>query len=445
MNAQPVVVVVGRPNVGKSTLFNRLTRSRRALVHDLPGVTRDRIFGEVERPGGGEITLVDTGGLLMEDEDTFVPLIRGQAEAAILGSDVVMFLLDGAAGPIPEDEEISEYLRGLGVPVIAVVNKGDRKEVELQSHEFHRLGLGTPVVISAEHGTGLNELWDALDNLLPEPVIEDGTTGDRPSSEIPLAVIGRPNVGKSSLINRLLGDDRLLVTEIAGTTRDAVDTVLEKDGVRYLLVDTAGIRRKGKTDRGPEVLSVVMARRYLERADVCLLVVDAVEGITNQDAHVGGYAWEAGRGVILVINKMDLMENREQARARLEDQADQQLKFMRHSPRIYLSALNGRGVPRLFPAIRDVHRAFCSKATTTELNRVLSQAWDQRPPPMAGSKAPKLYYCSQVHQAPPKFVLFSNLPRAPHFSYIRYLENVLRKAFGLDGVPIQVIIRGRKS
>jgi GTP-binding protein len=442
---QPVVVVVGRPNVGKSTLFNRLTRSRRALVHDLPGVTRDRIIGEVERPGGGTLTLVDTGGLLMEDEDTFVPLIRGQAEAAIRGGDVVIFLLDGEAGPIPEDHEIGMYLRGLGVPVVPVVNKGDRKAVEMQSHEFHRLGLGTPIVISAEHGTGLDELWDALDIHLPEPVADEETAVDRRGNGIPVAVIGRPNVGKSSLVNRLLGDDRLLVSEVSGTTRDAIDTVFEKDGVRYVFVDTAGIRRKGKTDRGPEVLSVVMARRYLERADICLLVVDAVEGITNQDAHVGGYAWEAGRGLILVINKWDLMENREQARARLESQADQQLKFMRHAPRVYLSALDGKGVHRLFPTMCEVHQAYCKKIPTTELNRVMRQAWDQRPPPMAGSKAPKLYYCSQVNQAPPRYVLFSNLTKAPHFSYMRYLENVLREAFGLDGVPIRVIIRGRKS
>jgi GTP-binding protein len=439
------VVVVGRPNVGKSTLFNRLTRSRRALVHDLPGVTRDRILGEVERPGGGTITLVDTGGLLMEDEDAFVPLIRGQADAAIRGANVVILLLDGVSGPIPEDGEISHYLRGLGVPVVPVVNKGDRKEVELQALEFHRLGLGTPVVVSAEHGTGLDELWDALDRHLPEPVIDQGGAVREDVQEIPLAVIGRPNVGKSSLINRLLGDERLLVSEVSGTTRDAVDTVLEKDGVRYHLVDTAGIRRKGRTDRGPEVLSVVMARRYLERADLCLLIVDAVEGITNQDAHVGGYAWEAGRGLILVVNKWDLIENRAEARARFEDQADQQLKFMRHAPRVYLSALTGRGVDRLFPAMRDVHGAFCTKCRATELNRVVRQAWDRRPPPVAGSRAPKLYYCSQVHQAPPGFVLFTNLVSTPHFSYIRYLENVLREAFGLDGVPIRVIIRGRKS
>ena len=446
MSRQPVVVVVGRPNVGKSTLFNRLTRSRRALVHDLPGVTRDRIFGEAERPGFGNgfLTLVDTGGLLMVDEDTFVPLIRGQAETAIRDGDVVLFMLDGEAGPIPEDHEIAEYLRGLGVPVVPVVNKGDRKAVELQAHEFHRLGLGTPVVISAEHGTGLDQLWDALDEYLPAPE-ESESDEDGRRDEIPVAVIGRPNVGKSSLVNCLLGDDRLLVSEISGTTRDAVDTVLGKDGTRYLFVDTAGIRRKGRTDRGPEVLSVVMARLYLERADVCLLVVDAEEGITRQDAHVGGYAWEAGRAVILVVNKWDLVKNRAQGRELIESQVGQHLKFMRHSPRIYLSALTGKGVHRLFPAMRERHEAFRQRVTTNELNRIVRDAWDSRPPPMGGRKAPKLYYCSQVHRAPPNFVLFTNLTRDLHFSYMRYLENVLRDALGLDGVPIRVMIRGRQS
>jgi GTP-binding protein len=439
----PVVVVVGRPNVGKSTLFNRLTRSRRALVHDLPGVTRDRIFGEAERLGGGTVSLVDTGGLLMEDEDTFVPLIRGQAEAAIRDSDVVILLLDGEAGPIPEDREIADYLRGLGGPVVPVVNKGDRKGIDLQAHEFHRLGLGEPVVISAEHGTGIDLLWEALNAHLP-PVEEAEDETEGTGDEIPVAVIGRPNVGKSSLINRLLGDDRLLVTEISGTTRDAVDTVLEKDGVRYQFVDTAGIRRKGKTDRGPEVLSVVMARRYLERADLCLVVVDAEEGITRQDAHVAGYAWEAGRAVILVINKWDLIDDRAVGRERLEDQAGQHLKFMRHAPRVYLSALKGEGVHRLFPAMQNIHQAYRRRTSTTDLNRILSQAWESRPPAMAGKRAPRLYYCSQVRHSPPNFVLFTNLPKSPHFSYLRYLENTLRKALGLDGVPFRVIIRGRE-
>ena len=442
MSSLPVVVVVGRPNVGKSTLFNRLTRSRRALVHDLPGVTRDRIFGEAERFGGGVVSVVDTGGLLMEDEDTFVPLIRGQAESAIRDGDVVIFLLDGESGPIPEDREISDYLRGLGVPVVPVVNKGDRKGVDLQAHEFHRLGLGDPVLISAEHGTGIDLLWDALDpHLPPDEKAEDESDGS--GDEIPVAVIGRPNVGKSSLINCLLGDERLLVTEISGTTRDAIDTILEKDGVRYQFVDTAGIRRKGKTDRGPEVLSVVMARRYLERADLCLVVVDADEGITNQDAHVAGYAWEAGRAVILVINKWDLVKDRAMGRDRLEDQAGQLLKFMRHSQRIYLSALNGRGVHRLFPAMQNLHGAYRKRTSTTVLNRILSDAWESRPPAMMGKKAPRLYYCSQVRHSPPHFVLFTNLPKTPHFSYMRYLENVLREALGLDGVPFRVIIRGR--
>lgn len=442
MSSLPVVVVVGRPNVGKSTLFNRLTRSRRALVHDLPGVTRDRIFGEAERFGGGVVSVVDTGGLLMEDEDTFVPLIRGQAESAIRDGDVVIFLLDGESGPIPEDREISDYLRELGVPVVPVVNKGDRKGVDLQAHEFHRLGLGDPVLISAEHGTGIDLLWDALDpHLPPDEKAEDESEGS--GDEIPVAVIGRPNVGKSSLINCLLGDERLLVTEISGTTRDAIDTILEKDGVRYQFVDTAGIRRKGKTDRGPEVLSVVMARRYLERADLCLVVVDADEGITNQDAHVAGYAWEAGRAVILVINKWDLVKDRAMGRDRLEDQAGQLLKFMRHSQRIYLSALNGRGVHRLFPAMQNLHDAYRKRTSTTVLNRILSDAWESRPPAMMGKKAPRLYYCSQVRHSPPHFVLFTNLPKTPHFSYMRYLENVLREALGLDGVPFRVIIRGR--
>ena len=445
MNPQPILVIVGRPNVGKSTLFNRLTRSRRALVHDQPGVTRDRIIGEAERPGGGHVTVVDTGGLLLKDEDYFVPMIRSQAEVAITSGDVVLFLLDGVSGLIPEDREIAEYLRSLDVPVVPVVNKADRKGVDLQAQEFFRLGLGEPIAVSAEHGTGLVELWDALDLHLPEAEVEDDKDPDFGSEEIHVAVIGRPNVGKSSLVNRMVGDLRVLVSEVPGTTRDAVDVICEVDGVRFRFVDTAGIRRKGRTDKGPEVLSVVVARQHLERAQICLLLVDAVEGITRQDGHVAGYAWEAGRGVVLVVNKWDLVTNRAETREELSDQIDQQLKFLRQTPRIFLSALTGKGVHRLFPVMRQVHRAHGLKISTSDLNRVVKDAFDRNPPPTLGKKQPKIYYCTQVHTRPPHIVLFTNLDKKPHFSWTRYMENVLRDAFSLEGVPFRVMIRGRKS
>ena len=445
MNPQPILVIVGRPNVGKSTLFNRLIRSRRALVHDQPGVTRDRIIGEAERPGGGQVTVVDTGGLLLVDEDQFVPMIRSQAEVAITGGDVVLLLLDGESGLIPQDREIAEYLRTLDVPVVPVVNKADRKGVDLQAQEFFRLGLGEPVAVSAEHGTGLVELWDALDVHLPEAETIDDEDPDFAGDEVHVAVIGRPNVGKSSLVNRLVGDSRVLVSEVPGTTRDAVDVICEIDGVRFCFVDTAGIRRKGRTDKGPEVLSVVVARRHLERAQICLLLVDAVEGITRQDGHVAGYAWEAGRGVVLVINKWDLITNREETREELSDQIDQQLKFLRQTPRVFLSALTGKGVHRLFPTMRQVHRAHGAKISTSDLNRVVKDAFNRNPPPSLGKKVPKIYYCSQVHTRPPHFALFTNLDKKPHFSWTRYMENILREAFSLEGVPFRVMIRGRKS
>ncbi len=437
----PVVVIVGRPNVGKSTLFNRLTRSRRALVHDLPGVTRDRILAEARRPGGGRVTVVDTGGLVLEDEEGYLPQIRAQAEVAIASANAVLLVLDGASGLLPEDRELAAYLRTLTVPLVAVVNKADRAEVELQAGEFFALGLGEPVVVSAEHGMGMAELWEAL-----EPHLEGADAGEdgEGEGEVRVALIGRPNVGKSSLLNRLLGEERSLVSEVPGTTRDAVDTVLERGGQRYVLVDTAGIRRKGRTDRGPEVLSVVMARRYLERADVCLLLVDPVEGLTRQDAHVAGYAWEAGRALAVVVNKWDLVDDRAVGRASFEGQLERQLRFAQSCPVLYLSALTGLGVHHLLPAVRRLGESFRRKVATAELNRVLREAWQRRPPAVPGKREPNLLYALQGRVAPPVFVLFTNFSTGLHFSYQRYLENTLRDAFGFAGVPIRVMIRGRR-
>ncbi|MCG6964241.1 MAG: ribosome biogenesis GTPase Der [Acidobacteria bacterium] len=444
MRRQPVIVIVGRPNVGKSTLFNRLTGSRKALVHDLPGVTRDRIVGEARVPGRGRATVVDTGGLLMEDEDHFIPLIRAQAEVALKGADAVIFLVDGASGPIPEDEELARYLRALGVPVVVVANKADRREVDLAAFEFHRLGLGEPVAVSAEHGTGISELWEALEPLLGAAEEEDEES-EAEGSEVRVAIVGRPNVGKSSLLNRLIGERRMLVSELPGTTRDAVDVVVEQDGARYRFVDTAGIRRRGRTDRGPEVLSVVMARRAIERADVCLVLVDAAEGVTKQDAHVAGHAWEAGRSVILVINKWDLADDRVEWRQRIEDEAARHLKFIRHAPVLFLSAATGLGLDRLLPAIAKIGEAYRKQASTSEVNALLRAAWTASPPPSGGRREAKLFYATQVGSGPPRFVLFTNLNQPVHFSYLRHLENVLRESFGLAGVPIKVMIRGRKD
>ena len=446
MSGQPVLVIVGRPNVGKSTLFNRLTRSRRALVHDLPGVTRDRIVGEAPVPGGRTVTVVDTGGLLMESDEGYLPLIRSQAEAAIREADAILFLVDPTVGVVPEDREIARLLRGAARPVVLVANKADRAAAELEASEFYGLGLGAPVLVSAEHGMGLNELWEAVEEHLqpPEPQADDEESPDGPT-ERRVAIIGRPNVGKSSLLNRLLGTTRVMVSEVAGTTRDAVDVLIERDGERFRFVDTAGIRRKGRTGKGPEVLSVVIARQNLERADLCLLVVDATEGITKQDAHVGGYAWEAGRATALVVNKWDLVSDREEARGVLEAQADSQLAFLRGAPVLFLSALTGRGVQRVLPTLAEVGEAFTRRVATSDLNRVLHEAWRRRPPSIRGHREPKLFYAAQIRRAPPGFALVTNIQGELHFSYRRYLENVLRDAFGFAGVPIRVMIRGRKN
>ncbi len=437
-----IVVLVGRPNVGKSTLFNRLTRSRRALVHDLPGVTRDRIIAEAEGPEGVPVTVVDTGGLLLEGGDAFVPLIRAQAESALRSASVAVLLLDGATGPVPEDQEIAQYLRALEVPVVPVVNKADRADVNLQSHEFFRLGLGEPVPVSGEHGIGIDELWDALAPYLGiDEQPEEGVEDDEDSCHV--AIIGRPNVGKSSLLNRVVGEERVLVSEIPGTTRDVVDVVLQRGERTYRFVDTAGIRRKGRTDRGPEVLSVVMARRQIERAHVCVLVIDVTEGITRQDAHIAGYAWDGGRALAIGINKWDLVDDRAERRAEILDQIAQGMKFVRDTPVLFFSAKTGSRVDRLLPIIDALSQRHRAKLPSAELNRAVRAAWDHQPPTGTRRQEPKLFYATQVNSSPPTVRLFTNLSEAVHFSYLRYIENSMRAAFDLSGVPLRVTIKGR--
>ncbi|HPC81944.1 MAG TPA: ribosome biogenesis GTPase Der [Thermoanaerobaculaceae bacterium] len=434
----PTVVIVGRPNVGKSTLFNRLTGARRAITHDLPGVTRDRVIGEASRPGGGTVAVVDTGGFEADTEAVIPVQVRRQALAAVATAHVAILLVDGAAGLTPGDEELAAALRRTGTPAVLAVNKADRRDARLGFGEFTALGFET-VVLSAEHGHGLDELWERLEAVLPPPV-EQGPA----APELAIAIVGRPNVGKSSLLNAVLGEERVIVSDVPGTTRDSVDTVVRWGDRTLRLIDTAGIRRKGRTDRGPEVLAVVMARRAVERAHVCLLLLDAAEGVTAQDAHVAGLINDAGRAAVVVVNKADLLDIGDPDRRRtLEGQILERFKFLKGTPVLFVSALERRGLDRILPAAAAVGDGFFLRVGTGELNRVLHAAWERQPPP-GGRRPARLYYATQLSGGPPRFMLFWSGGEL-HFSYLRYLENALREAFPLAGVPIRFIMRGKRE
>jgi GTP-binding protein len=435
----PTIAIVGRPNVGKSTLFNRLTRARRAITHDLPGVTRDRVAADAPRPAGGVVVVVDTGGFEPESEAEIPSLVREQALLAVAGSDAVILVVDGTQGLLPPDREIAAQLHRAGTPTVVAVNKQDRRDAAHASGEFTELGY--PVVeVAAEHGVGTGELWEELEKVLPAPQEEAAV-----EAELAVAIVGRPNVGKSSLLNRLLGEERVLVSEVPGTTRDAVDTLVACGGRTVRLIDTAGIRRKGRTDRGPEVLSVIMATRAIERAQVCLVIVDAGEGLTAQDTHVAGYVAEAGRGAVVVINKADLVADEgHEGRERLRERVLERLKFLKDTPVLFASAQTGSGVAHLLPAALEVGDAFATRVATGELNRVLRAAWERQPPP-GGRRPPRLYYATQTASSPPRFALFVSGTGKLHFSYLRYLENTVRNAFPLAGVPIRFNIRGKRD
>ena len=434
----PVVAIVGRPNVGKSTLFNRLIGSRRALVRDTPGVTRDRIHGTCEF-GGWRATVVDTGGLDPTSDEPLAAQVRKQVLAAIAEADALVLVVDGREGLTPLDEDVARLLRRVAKPVVVAVNKVDAKGHEAAAAEVYGLGMEPVLLVSAEHGRGVAELIEALAARLPAP--PTGVADE--AGPLRIAVVGRPNVGKSSLVNAIAGQDRVVVHTEPGTTRDAVDTLVTVEGRSYVLVDTAGLRRKGRTEGALDKLSAVMARRSLERADLALVVLDASEGVTMQDARIAGYAEAAGRAVVLVVNKWDLVGTADRA-PELVRALRERLPFLAHAPVVFTSARAGKGLRELFETIDRVAQDYAKEISTGELNRVLTAAVERRPPAGVHGKTLKIFYGTQTGTRPPTFLLFVNDPAALHFSYERYLVSALRERFGLAGCAVRLRLRRRR-
>ena len=439
----PLVAIIGRPNVGKSTLFNRLTGSRRAIVGDEPGITRDRMFGEVEWRAHN-FRLVDTGGIVPDDEAVIPANIFKQASFAISESAAIIWVVDARAGATPLDEEIAVLLRATGKPVYIAANKAETRRVEDEAGEFHRFGF-TVVPVSAEHGNGVGDLIDEIfEEIEPQP--EEEVPEER---EIRLAIIGRPNVGKSSLLNKLLGEERVIVSPIAGTTRDSIDTHLEFEGNKFLLIDTAGIRRKSKTTEMAEKLSVIMAKKSLERADVAVLVIDAVEGVTNLDANIAGYALDSGCSIIIAVNKWDALEEKETNTIyEFERGLRQAMKFLDWAPMVAISALTGQRVTKILPLAIRAYEARDRRIQTSRLNRFFEDAITQpkggtAPAPVKGGFSRlKVQFLTQAGVRPPLFILFTSGGKAGlHFSYLRYIENRMREEFDFFATPIRLVER----
>ena len=438
----PVVAIVGRPNVGKSTLFNRLARARLALVHDEPGVTRDRKYADTSA-FGRKYTVVDTGGYDPEDEDPMKVGIAEQVRAAIAEADVIVFVTDAATGPNDADRAAVKMLRASGKPVFYAANKADSPSGDAEAFELYRLGVKKVYAVSALHGRGMGELEADVVDALPEgesPEVDEDKAPPR------VALVGRPNAGKSSLLNRILGEDRVLVDERPGTTRDSIDAVVERDDKKYVFIDTAGIRRKAKVAKegsAVESLSVMLSVRSIERAHVVILLVDAADGVSEQDAKILGLAEERGRGMIVALNKSDLLDKAGYAKA--EEAAREKLSFAPFVPFVRTSATKGRGVPELFATLDRVRDGFFRRIGTGELNRFFETVLDARPPPTMGGWSPRLYYVTQAEVAPPTFVVMTNAPDAIHFSYQRFVINRLRKAFDFEGIPIRVRYKARRK
>jgi GTP-binding protein len=433
--AKPIVAIVGRQNVGKSTLLNRLAGKRVAIVGNMPGTTRDRIFADVFWQQAS-FTLVDTGGLEINPRSSIARGIKEQVEVAIAEADVILFLVDTGDGVVTSDLEIAQMLRTSAKPVVLVANKADNARLESEALEFHQLGLGQPLAISAHHGRGTAELLDKVVSLLPAPSAV-GTEGE----VMKLAIVGRPNVGKSTLLNALLGEERAIVDEVPGTTHDAVNTLLDFGGQNVILIDTAGIRRRGRWGRGVERYSVIRALRAIDEADVVLLVLDATELLTSQDEHIAGYIQQAAKGVVLVVNKWDLAVNKDMVEGNRYIRS--RLKFMSYAPVVYTSAQFGQGVDRVMPQAFEVYQERLKRLPTTEVNSVVQQAVAAHTLPRKGAKRLKILYATQAEVNPPTFVFFVNDAKLIHFSYQHYLENKLRQSFGFAGTPLRLVFKTR--
>lgn len=440
MMRKPLVAVVGRPNVGKSTLFNSIAKKKISIVEDFPGVTRDRIYVDAEWLDT-EFTMIDTGGIEFETTaDNILTSMRNQAQLAIQEADAILFVVDGRAGITTGDEEVAHLLRGCGKPVVLAVNKIDSMKNEHDIYEFYNLGLGDPLGISAVNLLGMGDLLDEVVKQLPKDL-----DAEKNDDEIRVAVIGRPNVGKSSIVNALLGEERVIVSDVAGTTRDAIDTRFVREDISFVLIDTAGMRRKAKIDQPVERYSVIRSLRAIDRADIVLMVIDGVDGVTEQDKKIVGYAHDAGKGTIIVVNKWDLVEKDSKTSLRYTETIRAELAFMQYAPVLYMSALTKQRVQRLPELVKFVADQHAMRISTSVLNQVMEDAQIVNPPPTSGSKRLKIYYTTQADVKPPTFIFFVNDPELMHFSYLRFLENKLREAFGFEGTPLKLITRGRKE
>lgn len=435
----PIVAIVGRPNVGKSTLFNRLIGERRAVTHELPGTTRDRLYGKADW-NGREFSLVDTGGIGVGLADALLPEVIGQAEEAIREADVIIFLVDAQGGATAADLEVAELLRRANKPVVLAANKVENRRSELASNEFYQLGLGDPLPLSALQGLGTGDLLDAISERLPALEAQAAES----TEAVSIAIVGRPNVGKSSLLNAIAGERRSIVDDRPGTTRDSVDTLVQHEGQSILLIDTAGIRRRGRIEQGVEKFSVLRAMRSIERADVAALLIDAVEGITAQDTHLAGYTEEAGKGLIVAVNKWDLIEKDGHTADDFTAQLRRALDFVPYAPTAFISALTGQRVRKVLDLSLEIQNERRKRVATAALNNLVHEVSAAHRVSLRGRPL-KFFYAAQVEIAPPTFVFFVNDPAMVHFSYRRYLENKLRAAFGFNGTAIRLVFKGRRE